>query len=255
MIHLPSFHRTPIGRRHLGLLAAAAIVPTRHAAADTNGPVVAIVRVATPWYAPRMLIRRKMIDTIPVYEKRPGLLFKAFSLEQQSKDFGGIYYWRDRASAAAWFGPAWFERVRTERGTEGHVRFFDAPLSLDNTPGGTPENLDSDTIATLVEIPAPAGLTRERLDAGFRAAVPLYQKVPGLLRKHFIVSDTGTFGGVYLWKDDFSARSWFNDAWHDRVKKTYGNDGSIEWYDVPVLLPTRDPANLPPAGLLTVAAR
>lgn len=230
-------------------LPAAATSPIGQAA-----PMVVIVRVPKSWYAPRAVVVGKMRDTMPQYAKLPGLMFKAFSFERASSDFGGIYYWRDQASAETWFNPAWFERVRQERGVEAQVRMFDAPVSVDNTAGGTPADSDSRSVGTLVEIPIPAGVTREHLAAEFQAAVPTYQKVPGLLRKHFTVSSNGSFGGVYLWKDEASARAWFNDAWHARVVKTYGQDAKIEWFDTPILLPTQDAANLAAAQALVVAA-
>ena len=185
-----------------------------------------------------------MRATMPEYANLPGLAFKAFSFERQSGDFGGVYYWRDAASAQAWFNPAWFARVKKERGAEAMVRYVDAPLSIDNKPGGTPVNDDSPSVVTLVEIPTPPGITRERLNAEFAAAVPQYQKVPGLLRKHFIAT-ASTFGGVYVWKDDASAKAWFNAAWHERVRKTYGEVAKIEWFDTPIFLPGQNAAIAP----------
>lgn len=232
----------------LALAASCAIAGATDAPSPT--PVVVIVRVAKPWYAPRPLVVSRMRDTVAEYAQLPGLMFKAFSLERESGDFGGIYYWRDPVAADGWFDPAWFERVRRERGVEPSVRRFDAPVSIDNTAGGTPADSDSKGVCTLVEIPIPTGVTRERLVAEFVAAVPTDQKVPGLLRKHFIVSSTGTFGGVYLWRDDASARAWFDDGWHARVVKTYGQDAKIEWFDTPILLPTRNAANAIATGAL-----
>jgi heme-degrading monooxygenase HmoA len=217
-------------------------------------PVVVIVRVPKPWYAPRRVVIGKMRDTIPEYSKLPGLMFKAFSFERDSSDFGGLYFWRDRASAEAWFNLAWFERVRQQRGVEAQVRIFDALVSVDNTAGGTQAELDSRAVGTLVEIPIPPGVTRERLAAEFSAAVPRYRQVPGLLRKHFTVASNGSFGGVYLWKDEASARAWFDGSWHARVVKTYGQDAKVEWFDTPILLPSQDEANLSAArALLEVA--
>ena len=114
-------------------------------------------------------------------------------------------------------------------------------------------NADSPSVATLVEIPIPAAVSREQVEAEFKAAVPVYRRVPGLLRKHFTVSETGTFGGVYLWKDEASAKAWFNEAWHERVRKTYGQDARIEWFDTPILLPTQNAANRLPADTLVTA--
>ena len=218
-----------------------------------SAAVIAVVQVPKPWYAPRALVVSKMRDTIGQYAQLPGLSFKAFSFARESGDYGGLYHWQDAASAKAWFNPAWFERVRQERGAAGQVRYFDAPISIDNTPGGTPLNTDSAAVATLVQIALPAGVTRQRLLAEFRAAVPQYQQVPGLLRKHFIVSDGGTFGGLYLWADEGSAKAWFTPAWHDRVRASYGAPARIEWFDTPILLPTQRPDSVASANAMAVA--
>jgi heme-degrading monooxygenase HmoA len=214
-------------------------------AAQTNPaespPVVAIVKIAKPWYAPVALVRSKMRETLPLYAKLPGLEFKAFSLARPDGEFGGIYFWRDRATAQAWFNPAWFERVRQERGVEGQVRYVDAWVSIDNTAGGTPLDADSTAVATLVQIPLPVAISQERLLAEFKAAVPTYQAVPGLLRKHFITSGDGAsrlFGGVYLWRDEASAKAFFSSSWQTRVQSTYGAPAQIEWFDVPIVLPS-----------------
>jgi hypothetical protein len=65
-----------------------------------------------------------------------------------------------------------------------------------------------------------------------------------LLRKHFTVSTNGQFGGVYLWKDEASARAWFSPTWHARVVQTYGQDAKIEWFETPILLPSQEGTNL-----------
>ncbi len=224
------------------------------AAAQTAAtPVLTIVRVAKPSHVPRTLVAGKMRETVAQYADLPGLAFKAYSFERDSGDFGGIYLWTGREAAQAWFNPAWFERVQSERGVEGRVRSFEAPVSLDNVPGGVPASKHSAAVATLVEVPIPAGVTRERLLAGFRAAVPEYQRVSGLLRKHFTFNDTH-FGGVYLWADEAAARAWLNEAWFARVLQTYGAGARIEWFDTPILLPTQNAAHRVAAGAMIEAA-
>lgn len=212
--------------------------------------VAAVVTVPRPWYAPRALVASRMRDTVPQYESIPGLAFKAYSFARADGQFGGVYLWKDLASARAFYGPAWFERVRTERGVEGLVRLFEVPVAIDNTAGGTPRDLDAGAVATVVTIPVPLGVGRERLVREFEASIPTYRPVPGLLRKHYVLTDDARFGGIYLWKDDASARQWFSDAWKGRVRATYGSDATIEWFDVPILLPSRLAGNAPAiAGL------
>ena len=204
-----------------------------------NNQIVVIVRIPVPKLAPKWLVRRKMKATIDLYSSIPGLEFKLFTFERDSGDFGGIYTWQDRSSAAEWFNPEWFARVKRERGSEAYVRFFDAPLSIDNVEGGVPGSVGGPHVATLVQIPIPPGITNDLVLSGFADAEETYRKVRGLLRKNFIIGEQGTFGGVYLWDSMASAQAWFDDEWRQRVNDTYGNPPTVEWFEVPIVLPSR----------------
>jgi heme-degrading monooxygenase HmoA len=224
-------------------LAAALLATGVHAqvplaAVPAPMPVAVIVKVPKPWYAPRALVLGKMRDTIPQYASIPGLTYKMFSFAQADGQYGGIYLWQDRAAAQGWFSPAWFERVKSERGVDGNVRYFDVPVALDNVQSGAPGAVEGNAISTLVTLPVPPGVDRARIIAEFRAAIPVHRKVPGLMRKYFVITDDGRFGGIYLWDTQASAEQWFNEAWHARVRTTYGADAALEWFDTPILLPT-----------------
>jgi heme-degrading monooxygenase HmoA len=203
-------------------------------------PVAAIVKVRTPWYAPRALVTSKMRDTIGQYETLPGLSHKMFSYAQADGDFGGLYLWKDRAAAEAWFNPAWFERVRRERGVEGQVRLFEAPVVLVNETAAAAGAVEPrDNVATLVTLPVPAGFGRDRLIGEFHAALPSYRQVAGLKRKYFIITADGRFGGIYLWENRAAADAWFSPAWHERAKAAHGAGAVMEWFDTPILLPSK----------------
>lgn len=204
-------------------------------------PVVVIVRVPTPRFAPKWLVRRKMRAAKGLYSGLAGLSFKCFTFERASGDFGGIYFWADRAAARSWFDDAWFARVRRERGAEASVRMLAAPLTIDNVPGGTPAADSGPFVATLVEVPIPPEVGEQAVRAGFTQAEVEHRTVPGLLRKHFVISDHGTFGGVYLWENQKRADAWFTPAWHRRVRDQFGADAVIETFDAPILLPTAPP--------------
>lgn len=90
-------------------------------------------------------------------------------------------------------------------------------------------------VATIVTIKIPPGITRPMLDAGFKQAVPVYEKIPGLLRKYFIVNGD-SFGGMYLWKNRASAQAWYSDAWRAKAKATYGSEPQLIYFDAPVLI-------------------
>ena len=205
--------------------------------AESN--VVVIVRIPVPKFAPKWLVRRKMKATTDLYSSIPGLEFKLFTFEKESGEFGGIYTWQDRSAAEQWFSAEWFARVQRERGNDAYVRFLDAPLSIDNVPGGTPASTGGSHVATLVQIPIPEGVSRDLILNGFAGAEATYRKVGGLLRKHFIIGERGTFGGVYLWDSMASAEAWFNEQWRQRATDTYCTAPSVEWFEVPIVLPAK----------------
>ena len=72
--------------------------------------------------------------------------------------------------------------------------------------GLTVPALAAGPVATLVVVKTPPGVTRAHIEGGFKASVPTYQKIPGLIRKYYTLDDTG-FGGVYLWKDRAAAEA------------------------------------------------
>lgn len=190
-------------------------------------PVLAIVKVPKPWYAPRFVITGKMRDTMPMYAALPGLDFKAYSFAQADGAFGGLYLWKDTASARAWFSPAWFDRVLRERGVVAQVRFLEVVAAVDAVPGGTPADPDSPSVATLTFDASAA----EPLDA----VVAADRRVPGLLRRYHVRDDSGRAGIFSLWRDAAAARQQLDASAR----------GSAEWFDTPVLLPNTLRANWP----------
>jgi hypothetical protein len=90
-------------------------------------------------------------------------------------------------------------------------------------------------VTTIVMVKTPPGISREQIDIGFKQAIPLYQKVPGLVRKYFIVN-ADSFGGMYLWKDRASAEAWYTEAWRAKAKATYGTEPQLTYFDSPVQL-------------------
>ncbi len=88
-------------------------------------------------------------------------------------------------------------------------------------------------VATLVVVKSPPGVTREMIEAGFVKAVPIYQKVPGLIRKYFTVNDA-SFGGMYLWKNRAAAEAWYSPEWRARAKAAYGVEPELTYFDSPL---------------------
>jgi Putative mono-oxygenase ydhR len=197
-----------------------------------GGPVVVIVKVPTPWYAPRWLVERKMRQALPQYRQVPGLSFKIFSFARPEGEFGGIYLWQDRARAQAWFGPAWYARVRDERGVEPEVRMFDANGLFDRTSDETLEKVEG-AVATLTTVAKRDGDARALVDP----------HTPGLLRGYAIDAGKGRRGEVLLWRSESAATRALDAAWQRRQQAVHGSAPAIEWFDAPILLPSALPAN------------
>ena len=88
-------------------------------------------------------------------------------------------------------------------------------------------------VAIIVVIQTPSGITRPMLEGGFKQALPVYEKIPGLLRKFFIANEN-SFGGMYLWKDRASADAWYTAAWRAKAKATYGSEPQLTYFDSPL---------------------
>ncbi len=226
-----------------GLPSLALAQPQGGTGIDASSAVAVVVKVPKPWYAPRSVVVGRMRDTVSQYASLPGLAYKAYSLAQADGQYGGIYLWKNEASARAFFGPDWFARVEKERGVKGQVQFFEVPVAIANAQGAVADS--GDAVGTLVLVATPPGTSKAQLKQAFEASIPAYRNIPGLLRKYFIVTDDGQFGGIYLWKDQASAQQWFTEAWKERVLKTYGSAATLEWFDTPILLPSQQVDNQP----------
>jgi heme-degrading monooxygenase HmoA len=202
---------------------------------DRDAPVVTIVRVPAPWYAPRFLVVRRMRESVPQYQSIDGLVHKAYSLARPDGRYGGIYLWKDRASAQAWFSPAWFERVEKERGAPGEVRAYEVVFRVDGEVAGAPTGSDLAAVATLIEFGPRTG--PESAAAGQASlAAANWRGVAGLLRSYVVRSPEGGPGAVVLWRDEASARAWLDGGWGERVAREYGAPPRIAWFDIPIMI-------------------
>lgn len=88
-------------------------------------------------------------------------------------------------------------------------------------------------VTTIVVIKTPAGLTREKIDAGIHASVPAYRKIPGLIRKWYTVNGE-SFGGMYLWENRAAAEAWFTPEYAAQCKQRYGTECQVTYFDTPL---------------------
>lgn len=117
------------------VLAAAFALPmlTGSAAAQavSHDRLVAVVVIAKiPAGAPRAKVEDGIVASVPTYQNIPGLIRKAFTVNEDS--YGGMYLWASRAAAEAWFTPEFVARVKARTGAEPQIIYFDSPVQIDN---------------------------------------------------------------------------------------------------------------------------
>lgn len=92
-------------------------------------------------------------------------------------------------------------------------------------------------IIALTAFALPAPITREEARRIFLSTAPTYRGVPGLLKKHYVLSEDGrTAGGVYLWNSRAEAEALYTDAWRTFVREKYGTEPSVTYFDSPVVV-------------------
>ncbi|WP_353860026.1 hypothetical protein [Azospirillum formosense] len=86
-------------------------------------------------------------------------------------------------------------------------------------------------ITAIVRYRLPAAIGREECRAHFLSIAPGFGDVPGLIRKQFIWSGTGTAGGVYQWERREDAQRFYQGPWLDGIRRRYGTDPEIEYFE------------------------
>jgi Putative mono-oxygenase ydhR len=90
-------------------------------------------------------------------------------------------------------------------------------------------------VFTTFSLPKP--ITREEARSIFLSTAPKYQGVPGLFRKHYVLSEDGaTAGGVYLWNSRAEAEAIYTEAWRSFVREKYATDPTVTYFECPVVV-------------------
>ena len=156
---------------------------------------VTIARVKAPAAATDEILRSGFIKAVPTYQKIEGLEFKAFSLEKTDGGnfFGGIYLWKNKESAAKWFSPEWFERVRATYGTEGTVNFYEILADTSYFPDDYDFGGDK-----------AAAIFVSNLTA--KDSKIFTKKTVGMLRSYFVKTASGECGAIILFVNQQTAK-------------------------------------------------
>ena len=92
-------------------------------------------------------------------------------------------------------------------------------------------------ITAVVQISLPKPISSEEAARAFELTAPIYQGLPGLVRKYYLRSEDGRHvGGIYLWETRAAAECVYNVEWKARVKQLYGAEPEISWFDTPVIV-------------------
>ncbi len=92
-------------------------------------------------------------------------------------------------------------------------------------------------IVALVQFELPEPLTREQAREIFLSTAPKYRGIPGLMRKHYVLSQDGRKAGAfYLWRSRADADRFYTAEWTDRVHARYGAPPSVTFFESPVVV-------------------
>jgi hypothetical protein len=117
----------------LALLAVAtSAIATVPACADPapQALVAVVVTIPIPAGLDRAKIVAGMEKTVPKYQALPGLVRKYFTISEDHR-FGGIYLWKSREAAVAYYDDAWRARILKTYGAPAEVTYFDVPIAIE----------------------------------------------------------------------------------------------------------------------------
>jgi hypothetical protein len=77
--------------------------------------------------------------------------------------------------------------------------------------------------------------TVEEAATVFKSTAPKYLGKPGLVRKHYYITEGGDrAGGIYLWESKAAAEACYTCDWKAMVTEKYGAPPDILYAEVPV---------------------
>jgi len=92
-------------------------------------------------------------------------------------------------------------------------------------------------IVTICQFGLPESFTPERTRSVFRESTGKFEKMPGLIRKYFLLAEDGrSAASVYLWEDRAPAEEFFTEAWKDFMVGKYGHRPTVTYYECPVVV-------------------
>jgi hypothetical protein len=124
--------------RALLLAALIAVLPpavTVAAQPPASDAVASLVAIPVPAGLTRAQLVILFEASQPQYRQVPGLVRKYYSIGDDGRA-DGIYLWRDRAAAEAFYTDQWKADAARRWGAPATVRYFDVPIVLEGANAG-----------------------------------------------------------------------------------------------------------------------
>lgn len=97
--------------------------------------IVAMVTFDLPQPTSLAAISEVFASTAPKYLGLAGLVRKNYWVSEDGRRAGGLYVWRSKPVAEAFFDAAWRTMVRGKYGAEPQIVYLDSPVMVDNDAG------------------------------------------------------------------------------------------------------------------------
>ena len=92
-------------------------------------------------------------------------------------------------------------------------------------------------IIAIVSFRLPKPMSLEEASEAFDQTASLYLGKPGLIRKHYFLTQEGDrAGGIYVWRSLFDAQACYSDAWRRMVTEKYGHEPEVVYVQNPVIV-------------------
>ena len=97
-------------------------------------------------------------------------------------------------------------------------------------------------INAIVEYTLPPSIGRQECLEHFTKIATGFREVPGFLRQHFLYSEAGVGGGVYLWESREDAERFYAGPWLEGIRRRDGVDPTSTYFETLVICDVAEPA-------------
>lgn len=95
-------------------------------------------------------------------------------------------------------------------------------------------------ITEIVTFRIARDLDRAAVVSLYEKSAPIWRENPDLIHKSYLYDpETGTGGGVYLWKSIEAAKASHGQAFLDRIAQTFGSTPEFAYFETPVVVDNR----------------